>query len=390
MSYAVEHADNGRLVRLGKLAEGGTSTLWLVRFSDADHGDEFALKTLSPHLRGTDAETAFHLEGELGQYLTHPAINPVGTTFEWGGLQCLPMQLIAGESLRVLAANSLREGALPPVSIIVGVCARIARALMHAHNCTAPDGQPLRLIHRDISPANIMIGFDGAVHLIDFGVAHATLPHAHYAEGQLRGKFSYMAPEQVLGLPVSSATDIFSLGTTLWELLTGRPLFRTSSSIETTRRVAACEVVAPSTLRSSIPSELDEMVLRCLSFDPKGRPSAYALANALEYIAASLEDYERPHLMRSFALHYGQARAEWFRQFPGLRRFETRPLAALLAGRTLTGPGASAPRSIDLQGQLRHAPQDMSARPSDAQRHAMDTKEYAAALSDPRLALRHS
>lgn len=312
MGDSVNNHYVGPFERISKIAESGLSTLWLACMPAMDTPNVFVLKELSSRLRkNASAAEAMYMEGAIGQYLSHPNVCSVRPAFLCDDSLYLPMQFVPGESLRFLMATALRANHLPSVEVIVDIATQVARGLAHIHSARDHHNRPLNVIHRDISAANIMIGFDGCVRLIDFGVAHGRLAEHLRDEGQLRGKFSYMSPEQVLGLSITQASDIFSLGTTLWEHLTGRPLFRATSPVETALRIATMEVTPASDHRLGIPSSLDKLVLRCLNREPEARPSAEELSHALEDVRLELAMLGRTADVIGFVNTYGANRMRW-------------------------------------------------------------------------------
>src|SRR5207244_12792836 len=130
------------------------------------------------------------------------------------------------------------------------------------------EGEPYHMVHRDISPQNVLVTFEGGVKLIDFGVAKAAGRAQHTRTGALKGKYSYMSPEQVAGAEVDGRSDIFALGIVLHELLTGRRLFKADSDVQTLARVRECNVAPPSRVNPPLPPGLDAIVLKALAKDP--------------------------------------------------------------------------------------------------------------------------
>jgi serine/threonine-protein kinase len=156
------------------------------------------------------------------------------------------------------------------VPLCAHVAWRVADALDHAHRRRDARGADLRVVHRDVSPANVLVGFDGSVRIIDFGIAQAAI-RAAPARAVLRGKFAYMSPEMVRGQPVDRRSDVFSLGVVLHELLTGERLFAGPSDLAVMERVRAADVRPPSARNPAVPRALDAVVLRALAREPEDR-----------------------------------------------------------------------------------------------------------------------
>jgi serine/threonine-protein kinase len=193
------------------------------------------------------------------------------------------MEWIHGVSLSRLAKQSRNVESLP-IPMVVKIIADIASALHHAHTAKGPDGRPMGIVHRDVTPENIMIGFDGVVRLLDFGIAKAATTQSDKTQaGVLKGKFAYMSPEQYQGEVLDGRSDVFSLGVCLYELLTGQSLYARESEYETVAAIIL-ETEAPSIreLRPELPQILDSVCRTALAKDRLQRfPSADAMEAAL-------------------------------------------------------------------------------------------------------------
>jgi eukaryotic-like serine/threonine-protein kinase len=184
-------------------------------------------------------------------------------------------------------ATAQRAGTLLPFETSIAIVCGAAAGLDHAHRRTGPDGQPLKLVHRDVSLSNIMVGHDGSVKVVDFGIATTTIASVHTSPGVVRGKASYMSPEQCLGDKVDHRADVFALGVVLYELTTGARCFHGKTDFDRMLAVVRGDYIAPSDLVASYPAELEEVIRIALAPSPDKRcPTAAALVEALERVAA--------------------------------------------------------------------------------------------------------
>ena len=147
----------------------------------------------------------------------------------------------------------------------------MCKGLDYAHKKKSIKGEPMGIVHRDMSPSNMIVSYNGEVKIADFGIAKAEISIYNTKDGVLKGKFAYMSPEQASGLPVDQRADLFAVGIMLHEMLTGRRLFKSESEIRTLERIKAADAKPPSATNPSIPARLDEIVMRALSRDPKDR-----------------------------------------------------------------------------------------------------------------------
>ena len=242
------------------------------------------LKLILPHL-AEDEEflTMFLEEARLVARLQHQNLVTILDLLEVEGRHCLAMEYVQGDDVRRLDKHSRLKGKLLPTGLVLRIISEAAAGLDYAHKARDAQGHPLRLVHRDVSPQNILVGFDGGVKIIDFGVAKAAGSSQNTATGVLKGKYPYMSPEQASGQSIDGRSDQFALGVVMWELLTGRRLFKGESDMMTLRLVKDCQVPAPSQLNTKLPPGLDDVVLRALAPTPDKRyPDCGAFRLALE------------------------------------------------------------------------------------------------------------
>lgn len=294
----------GRYAILGRIASGGMATVYLARLSDAPEGfsREFALKVIHPHLVQEDGFSArFLQEANLASRVRHPNVVRTVDAGEDQGYAYMALELIDGVNLRQLALHRARPFS-PPQAAAIGEM--VSRGLMAVHSATDAEGAPLGMVHRDISPHNVMLARNGRAILIDLGLARPDRTTGLTQVGVLAGKLPYMSPEQSRLEPLDERSDVFSMGTLLFELCTAELPFGDAHTPRTMKRLETCD---PAPLREQldahhIPSWLTEIILACLRPNPEDRlPSATALADALsqELSAAGFELSAQRELLRT-------------------------------------------------------------------------------------------
>jgi len=216
----------GRYAVYGEIAAGGMATVHYGRLlGQVGFSRTVAVKRLHPQFAKDPDFVAMLLdEARLAGRISHPNVASVLDVVAEDGELCLVMDYLQGESLARLNAAARARGVVIPPRIACAILCGVLRGLHAAHEACSEQGEPLGIVHRDCSPQNVLVDLDGAVHVIDFGVAKALGRRSHTREGQLKGKLAYMAPEQ-LGGQVSRQTDVFAAATVLWETLTGESLF---------------------------------------------------------------------------------------------------------------------------------------------------------------------
>jgi serine/threonine protein kinase len=278
----------GRYELLQRIAKGGMGEIYLARSRGAAGFEKSCIiKTILPHLAEEEEfVTKFLDEGRIVVQLVHGNIVPVFDMGDEDGEYFIAMEYIPGRDLReVVKSLGIRHESMP-VDLALYVMSEVCKGLDYAHRKTDEDGNSLNIVHRDVSPSNILISREGEVKLIDFGIARATNRLSKTVSGRIQGKFCYMSPEQASGKALDRKSDIFSAGVVLYELLTGFRPFEGETDLESLDLVRKCQYDPPSTLNSKVPEEIDAIVGRALSLDPAERyPSAGALqVELLQYL----------------------------------------------------------------------------------------------------------
>ena len=264
----------GRFEIFGEIARGGMAQVLLARDPSSPGGRPCVLKRMLPALGRQDSfRQMFKDEARLGLSLEHPNICRTLAFVDVEDQPCIQMEWAAGLTLSEVLRRTVRERRLLPVGFVLRVAEAIVAALAYAHqDARGPDGRPLRVVHRDVSPQNVMIQYDGSIRLLDFGVARSAVQSEHSEGGQIKGKFAYMSPEQSLGLPLDDRSDVFCIGILMHEALAGRPLFDRDDRLATVRALARGDVTDVRELRPDVPEVVSRLVRRALSSNVESRP----------------------------------------------------------------------------------------------------------------------
>ncbi|MBO4350786.1 MAG: serine/threonine protein kinase [Proteobacteria bacterium] len=275
----------GKYLLLGQVAVGGMAEIYKARYADPNMPPlEIAIKRILPSYTEDESfVTMFKDEGNIAIRLKHPNIVNIYEVGEVNNDWYIAMEYIHGTDLRILSdACEKYHKRFTPTQIARVMC-ETAKALDYAHKCTADDGTPLNIVHRDCTPHNIMISHRGEVKLMDFGIAKAASRATKTRVGTVKGKSSYMSPEQARGKNLDGRSDMFTLGTVAWEMLTGYRLFKAASDFDILTKVLKSEIIHPSDMDSNIPRELGDIFMKTLERDRDMRyPTCGILASALE------------------------------------------------------------------------------------------------------------
>ncbi|WNG38345.1 protein kinase [Archangium violaceum] len=285
----------GKYVVKRKLAEGGMAEIYLATAMGPEGFEkEVVIKRVRSFLSDDEGFVQmFIAEARLASRLNHANVVQIFDFDKHEDSYYLAMEYVRGCSLWDLRKRCREKGiGMPPV-LVAHIGAQVAAGLHYAHRAKSPDGESLHLVHRDVTPHNVLLSFDGAVKLTDFGIAKAgnklTQP------GVLKGKFAYMSPEQARGEAVDARTDVFALGVVLWEMLTGGRLFDGDSEVAVLRAVQESVIASPARLNPNVPEDLDEVVSIALERDPDARYQSAgelerALAQCVLHRATSVDD----------------------------------------------------------------------------------------------------
>jgi serine/threonine-protein kinase len=276
----------GRYVLFGEIASGGMATVHYGRVRGAGGFKRVvAVKRLHPHLvKDEDFSTMFLDEARIAARVHHPNVaNILDVVSLDEGELLLVMEYIAGESVSRLMRTLRDDHEAVPVEIAAAIACDALQGLHAAHEAKNDRGEALGIVHRDVSPHNLLVGSDGITRVIDFGIAKARGRIHTTQEGQVKGKLAYMPPEQLRGQGIDRRCDLYALGVVLWEMLTGQRLFLSDSEGETAINVLERKVLPPSQVTAKSPKSLDAVVLKALARDPSQRyATARDMAAAIE------------------------------------------------------------------------------------------------------------
>jgi serine/threonine protein kinase len=258
---------------LEKVAVGGMAEVFRAKRSGVEGFEKVvAVKRILPHLSDNkEFVDMFIDEAKMVAGLTHPNIVQI---FDLGKIEktyYIAMEYVHGRDLRSIMKRAKERGIRIPLDISTHIVGKVGAALEYAHRKKDEGGRPMRIVHRDVSPQNILISFEGDVKITDFGIAKAATKASNTERGALRGKLLYMSPEQAWGKSIDKRSDIFSLGIVLFEMLTEDKPFLGSSEVSILEMVRDCRVAAPTTLNPRIPEKLERAAIKALEKDPEQR-----------------------------------------------------------------------------------------------------------------------
>jgi serine/threonine protein kinase len=276
---------------LAKLAAGGMAEIFLARGANTTGVERYVvLKRIVREKAGdTRFVQMFLEEARLAAQLQHANIAQVYDLGKLGDSYFFTMEYVHGETVRSLLERSYADAREIPIGVVLSVLAGAAAGLQHAHTRIGVGGAPLAIVHRDVSPSNLIVSYEGIVKVVDFGVAKAATSVTETRAGVIKGKAAYMSPEQARSEPLDRRSDLFSLGIVAWEMLTTQRLFTGASDFEIMSTIVRTDAPPPSSVRAGIPPELDALVLRLLARSREARfQSADDVIEALEAVATRI------------------------------------------------------------------------------------------------------
>lgn len=269
---------------LSPIAVGGMAEVCLAtRSSLAGFEKTVVIKRILPRLADDERFVGMFLdEARIAARLNHANVIQVFELGQIDGRYFIAMEYLDGESLGAVLATCLTRHVPLPSDLAAGIVMQAAEGLHHAHTRCAADGSSLHIIHRDVSPQNVIVLYEGGVKVVDFGVAKASTSQTKTRTGMTKGKAAYMAPEQIRGEPMDGRADVFSLGIVLWECLTGRRLFRGGNDVQVMVGISEHDAPSVQSVNPDVPSRLDRITRRALEREPALRyPDAATMRHDL-------------------------------------------------------------------------------------------------------------
>ena len=322
----------GKYTLLNRIAVGGMAEIFLARQAGVEGFEKtLCLKRIRPHLSSQPAFVNMFLnEAKLAAQLNHPNIVQIYDLGLVGKSFFIAMEYVSGRDTSRIIPKAEKKGIPFPLVYALKIASSVLEGLYYAHHQTDAYGQPLNIVHRDITPENIVVSFSGNVKILDFGIAKATSQLEQTRAGEIKGKLSYMSPEQCLGQVLDQRSDIFSIGVVLYEWVTGYKLFTGENEMAILKAIVDGKIYPPSYFKEDVPDQVERILLKALEKDREKRyqsawdmqldidtflggheftPSNIHLSNFIKQIFDDEQEAERLQLMRA-----AQARIEDYEQ----------------------------------------------------------------------------
>jgi serine/threonine-protein kinase len=263
----------GKYVLLDRVAVGGMAEIFLARQEGLEGFEKtIVIKRIRPHLSNQKSFVNMFLnEAKLAAQLNHPNIVQIYDLGKIGESYFIAMECIVGRDMRRILPKAEAMGMEFPLVYALKVASSVCEGLYYAHQRADIYGNPLRIVHRDVTPENIFVSFDGTVKILDFGIAKAANQIEQTRAGEIKGKLSYMSPEQCMGKALDQRSDIFSLGAVLYEWITGNKLFSGDSEVAILKSITDGKIVPPSEIRAELPEAVERILMKALERDREQR-----------------------------------------------------------------------------------------------------------------------
>ena len=282
----------GKYLLLDRIAVGGMAEIFLAKQVGPEGFEKnVVIKRIRPHLGDMKSFVRMFLnEAKLAAQLTHPNIIQIHDLGKVDDSYFIAMEYLFGRDMRRVIPKCEQQNIQFPVVYACKIASQALEGLYYAHQKTDSQGRPLGIVHRDVTPENIFVSFDGGVKLLDFGIAKAANQVEMTRAGEIKGKLSYMSPEQCMGKPLDSRSDIFSLGVVLYEWVTGFKLFTGESDVAVLRSITDGKIYKPSYFKADVPEQIEQILMRALEKDPDKRyQNAWEMQFELDQFLASNE-----------------------------------------------------------------------------------------------------
>jgi serine/threonine protein kinase len=351
----------GKYLLLDRIASGATAAVYRGRVrGEAGFERVVAVKRILPHMAG-DPEfvRTFVREAKTAALLTHTNICPIFELGKVGDSLYMAMECVAGKDLGRITRRLAKRGETMPPVIAAWIAAKLCDALEHAHNLKDPTGQPAGIVHRDLSPTNIMISYEGQVKLIDFGLAKAVGRAQQTNVDALKQKLGYMSPEMVKGRPLDARSDVFGVGICLYELVTSRRLFAGKNDMDTLKLVALASIPPPSAVAEDPPEQLEAIIMRALRRDPEERyQTAAEMGQALHDFIRSSDPLLGPNKLADWMVeHFAEDRDQEHDHLTKLLAASSDPDVIVARRRFFASPlGAAALSKAEVQRRMSTEP----------------------------------
>jgi serine/threonine-protein kinase len=344
----------GKYTILAALGEGGMAQVFLASaHGPAGFNKLFVIKLLRSRVQRDDlAHEMFMAEARLAARLNHPNVVQTIEVSSDGDDYYMTMEYLEGQTLAAILQRVRKGGGSLPLNLHLHVLVDMLAGLEYAHRLEDFDGRPLRIVHRDVSPQNVIVTYGGHVKVLDFGIAKAADNTVQTETGVMKGKVAYMSPEQVCSTEIDCRADVYSVGVMLWEALAGRKMRRGMTEINILNAIINEEVPSPRTVESTVDPELERIALKALARDPKDRyASAAEMQHELERATERLGPRVQPRELGALVAQMFSSERSAIRKVVELQMAApSANVPSIALGKTAEAPGAMTPSSSKRRG----------------------------------------